>query len=432
MKIAWFKRVISPEVGCYLSGYSTNDISVAKTDDLYMTGFCADDGERKILIISFDVNGMDEWYTKRIRKNCAEILGTDPSAILFTCTHNHSGPETRSMRKAPDHLNTGFLKMVEDAIMEEVKNLSNFRECSVYFYSSKCDENRNRRYTTACNNASFTAHRREVVPIATEYADKELGELCFIDAETHLPIYLIGNYAAHPLAGHAPGFGGKKISADYPGAFREYVTAETGAECMFISGAAGDLVPREDEIGGGAARQMGINLAKAAIGGLIDGPRNPGRFGMPDAKVGSLSKIVKTTFRKHKFGTLPQFYDDKPVLDMEIQMVSIGDVCFVGVPGELCCELGQEIKWHSPFRKAFIAYQATGHLGYIGSVNMMIAGGYEGNSQQFDSRCGLNIVNAAVDGMFELRESLFPLPEGVEDSYPNYLKGPLVNIPANR
>ena len=196
MKIAWFKRAVSPEVGCFLSGYSANDVSVAKTDDLFVTGFCADDGERKILIVSFDVNGLDEWYSKRIRKSCAEILGVDPSAVLFSCTHNHSGPETRSMRKAPDHLNTDYLEKLENVILEEVKNLSNFRECNVYFYSSKCDENRNRRYTTACNNATFTPHRREVVPIATEYADKELGELCFIDTETHLPIYVIGNYAA--------------------------------------------------------------------------------------------------------------------------------------------------------------------------------------------------------------------------------------------
>jgi hypothetical protein len=334
------------------------------------------------------------------------------------------------MRKFPDHLNTEFLKMVEDAIMEEVKKLSNFRECSVYFYSSKCDENRNRRYTTACNNATFTPHRREVAQIATEYADKELGELCFIDSETHLPIYVIGNYAAHPLAGHAPGFGGKKISADYPGAFREYVTAETGAECMFISGAAGDLVPKEDELGGGAARQMGINLAKAAIGGLIDGPRNPGRFGMPEAKVGSLSKIVKTRFRKHKFCTLPQFYDDKPELDMEIQMVSIGDVCFVGVPGELCCELGQEIKWHSPFRKAFIAYNSTGYLDYIGHANMLVSGGYEGNCQLFTARCGLLLLTGAADAMFELRDELYPPEEG--EIYPDCVSNALVNIPANR
>ena len=230
MKIAWFKKVISPEIGAYLAGYSLNDKSVAKRDDLYMTGLCADDGERKVLIISFDLLGLDEWYTRKIREKCAEILGISSEAVMFSCTHTHTGPECRIIKSKPEQLHTKYLENLEKWIIEEVTNLSNYRECSVYFYSSKCDENRNRRYVTACNRATFTAHRREVVPIATEYADKEFGELCFIDNETHLPIYVIGNYAAHPLAGHAPGLGGRTISADYPGAFREYVTAETGAE----------------------------------------------------------------------------------------------------------------------------------------------------------------------------------------------------------
>ena len=52
MKIAWFKTNISPEIGCHLAGYSLNDISVAKLDDLFMTGLCMDDGERKVLLVS--------------------------------------------------------------------------------------------------------------------------------------------------------------------------------------------------------------------------------------------------------------------------------------------------------------------------------------------------------------------------------------------
>ena len=82
MKIAWFKKVISPEIGAYLAGYSLNDKSVAKRDDLYMTGLCADDGERKVLIISFDLLGLDEWYTRRIREKCAEILGISSEAVI--------------------------------------------------------------------------------------------------------------------------------------------------------------------------------------------------------------------------------------------------------------------------------------------------------------------------------------------------------------
>ena len=106
MKIAWFKRVITPEIGAFLAGYSLNDKSVAKLDDLYMTGLCADDGERKVLIVSFDLLGLDEGFSRKVRKACAEKLGIDPSAVLFSCTHTHTGPETRTLAKAPQQLNT--------------------------------------------------------------------------------------------------------------------------------------------------------------------------------------------------------------------------------------------------------------------------------------------------------------------------------------
>ena len=75
MKIAWFKRVITPEIGAYLAGYSLNDKSVAKLDELYMTGLCADDGERKVLIVSFDLLGLDEGFSRKVRQECAEKLG---------------------------------------------------------------------------------------------------------------------------------------------------------------------------------------------------------------------------------------------------------------------------------------------------------------------------------------------------------------------
>ena len=430
MKIACFEKVISPEIGAYMAGYGLDDKSVAKLDDLCMTGLCADDGERKVLLVSFDLLGLDEWYIRELRQTCAKILGIDECAVLLTCTHTHTGPETRTLAKNPEQLNTTYLDRLKVWLADEVKHLGNYRECSVYFYSSKCDENRNRRYISACNHSSYIPFRREFAPLAGEYADKELGELCFIDKETGLPAYVIGNYAAHPLAGHAPGLGGRRISADYPGVFRRYITSETGAESMFISGAAGDLVPSGDELGADAIERVGKNLAKAAIGGLIDATRNPARFHMENAKVGAKSKFVSVPLRKNKLAAMPAYYAGKTAVELEMQVVSIGDVCFVGVPGELCCELGQEIKWHSPFRRAWIAYNSTGYLSYIGHVGMLVAGGYEGGSQRITARGGLALLNAAADAMFELREELYPSEE--DDIYPDCVRPPLVNIPANR
>ena len=69
MKLSYFKRVISPEVGARLSGYQMEDVSFSKLDDLYMTGFLADDGERKVLLISFDLQCFDEAYIRKIRQD---------------------------------------------------------------------------------------------------------------------------------------------------------------------------------------------------------------------------------------------------------------------------------------------------------------------------------------------------------------------------
>ena len=435
MKIAWFKEVITPEVGAYLAGYNLKEKSVMKHDDLLADGLCMDDGERKVLLIGLDLLGVDEWFVKKIRQICSGILGIPESAVLVTCTHTHNGPEARTLASHPERLRMDYLNKLETILTDSVRKMTpeNFRECECYFYSCQCDENRNRRYTAGDNHATFTPHRREVVPLANSFADKELGGLVFRDPETTLPLYAIGNYAAHPLAGHSMGLGGRRISADFPGVFREYVKANTGADAMFISGAAGDMVPREDELGEDAVNSMGIRLGKQALAYMLEAVRNPLRFGMPEAKVGSCIRTFTVPLRKkyrNNPARLPKPYLGKDDVTLEIQCVSVGDVCFVGVPGELCAELGQEIKWHSPFRRTFIAYNSTAYFAYIGPANFLVAGGYEACSQRIGARGGLELVKTASDAMFELHEELYP--SSADDPYPDNCAETLVNILPNR
>ena len=106
MKIAWFKREINPELGTGVAGYDFSTKSKVIHDNLYMTGLCMDDGENKALIISFDLLALDGWYIRNLQKECAEILNTRPEMILFSCTHNHSGPEAATPL-APNHKGRG-------------------------------------------------------------------------------------------------------------------------------------------------------------------------------------------------------------------------------------------------------------------------------------------------------------------------------------
>ena len=114
---------------------------------------------------------------------------------------------------------------------------------------------------------------------------------------------------------------------------------------------------------------------------------------------------------------------------MELQVLSIGDVAFVGVPGELVNELGLEIKWHSPFKRTFIAYCATDYFGYISTLNQVAAGGYEPQSQHFASRDTLRLVATVQDALLDLRAKMFPEDCAGDDPYPDNLALPLVNLP---
>ena len=290
-------------------------------------------------------------------------------------------------------------------------------EVDTFFYSIKADENLNRRVVTADNYACFLPHRAELRRLADGFTDQELGSLFFMRPGTRFPVLVLGNYAAHPLAGHAIGTGGRRISADFPGAFCDYVKQETGGEGMFVSGACGDLIPKEDELGSDGFRQMGIRLGKGVLRSILDATRNPARFQMQSPKVGAISRTLNAPLRpiyRNNPDILPTHYLGRNTIDLEIQCLSIGEVCFVGVPGELCAELGAEIKWHSPFRKAFIAYNATACHDYICPANFLLQGGYEAKKQQFSPRYSIELVKTAVDAMFDLHDELYGPTEDYE------------------
>ena len=439
VKAGWFARNISCEIGALIAGYGPHDVSVKKLDDLILSGLAIDDGNTKAMILSFDLIGIDADIIRRIRSACAKELGTGEANVLLTCTHTHGGPHTRRYASTnaygkkpvsagrPTDIDAPYVEFLEKTAVEAVRELvasGKWRECRVGFYSSYCDENRNRRYTTVENLATFNAHRRALHKLTTGIADKELGTVVLLDAESYKPLYVIGNYAAHPLACHAPGVGGLSITSDYPGFYRRYVEENTGATAMFISGACGDVVPKNDELGVKGARIVGENLAMASIAGICDIGRNTARFVLEKPRLGA--KIVKMKSRLR--APFRKMYGEETT-EMEIQIMAIGDIAFVGVPGEIVTELGLEIKWHSPFKRTFIAYCSTDYFGYMSTANQVAAGGYEPQSQRYASRDTLKLVTVARDGLFDLRESLFPEDGSGEDPYPDNLAMPIVNLP---
>ena len=438
IRIAWFKTDISPEVGSLICGYAPNQVSVEKHDPLFAVGLAMDDGRSRSLLVSLDLLGLDGATVRDLRGKLSRKLGTEESAVMLACTHNHSGPESCRRLNLPDSVNQPYLDFLEKSLMESVASLESakWRVCRVSYASSSVDENYNRRFVTPDNSASFVPHRRTLIPLCDGQADKELGLLFFWDASytgatpgDDSPIFIVGNYAAHVLSSHAPGIGGIRISADFPGFYRDYLGRETGAAAMFVQGASGDLVPKGDELGMAAARRTGENLAMATINAIIQVCRNRKVYEVPDPKLGSAIRRFGVPMRSYFRNRIQREYDGDGDMNLEVQLLSVGDVAYVGMPGEAASELGSEIKWHSPFRKTWVANLATGFAGYISPGNALVQGGYEPLKQPFSARGGLKLVNESVDALYALREKMFPSDGTEADRYPDNLQRPLVNIP---
>ena len=407
MKIAKFEQVITPEVGTTIAGYGAFDKTFRKEGELVVSMLAMDDGKHTAPILGFDLIGMDEELIDRIRHEAAQALGTPEEFVILSCTHTHEGPHTRSLAEHPEVFNVPYVEQLMVWVLEGIEKLKNaFIEVDTFFYSMKVDANTNRRFERRDNTTKFFPHCRDMEALAEGFKDQELGLLLFFEKGTRLPVEVLVNYAAHPLATHAPGLGSHTLSPDYPGYLRQFIKYESGADCIFLSGAAGDMFPKESEMGQGAAERMAKQLASAVMLALCDARRQPDRFKIENPELKALITRVEVNRRMdnpRELGGLPPYYRGKDVFSLPMQFLSVGDVAFVGVPGEMLAELGQEIKWHSPFRKTFILYCSTAYFDYLCHGNALVSGGYEAWSQLFDSRGGLKLVNAAVDGLYELK-----------------------------
>ena len=229
IRAKWFEADITPEIGAKLAGYDTNDVSVAKHDSLLASGLCLDDGSNRVLIVSLDLLGMDYSSILEMRRMLSPIVGAKEEGIMVSCTHTHEGPHTRKLDadaaagRAAKSVDGEYMPLLFQRVEAAARDMAS-REWGEYkagYHSSQCHENRNRRYTTADNHASFNAHRPILHKLTTGVVDSEVGTVVLLDKWSK-PRYVVGNWTAHPLTAHAPGLGGLRISSDFPGFYRRF------------------------------------------------------------------------------------------------------------------------------------------------------------------------------------------------------------------
>lgn len=186
-------------------------------------------------------------------------LGLDPDQLMLSLSHTHAGAV---LCAADTHLPGGELipgyleALVAAGIAAGREALDGAVPGLIEWTSGRC---------TLAADRELDVDGRALVgynPAGTADDTVTIGRIS-VDGVVRATLV---NYACHPTT---LAWQNREVSPDYVGAMREIVESATGAPCLFVQGASGELAPREQYTGDvGVADRHGRSLGHAVLAAL--------------------------------------------------------------------------------------------------------------------------------------------------------------------
>ena len=261
---------ITPPVGIYhpMWGAARHDRSTGIHRSLsaeVMAFGPADDPEAPPLIrVQLDwvgVGGRQQF--EDLVRGVSEAGGVSPNRVLVGSSHTHAGGLFAPNRyeKPGGELIVPYLAAVGEKLQAATRAaVARMEEVCITYAAGRCNMAANRDYWDA-DYDGFTCGFNPDTP-----ADDTVLVVRITDLQGNM-VGTVVNYACHPTT---LAWENTLISPDYVGAMREEVVRATGAPCIFLLGACGDLGPRDGLVGDtGVADRNGRQLGFAALSALM-------------------------------------------------------------------------------------------------------------------------------------------------------------------
>jgi hypothetical protein len=394
---------ITPTVGTDLTGFlARENPSIGVRDPLYVRALVLDDDDRQVAIVSCDLLGFDRELIVEIYDRITLRTGIAASHTLIACTHTHGGPATMHLVDCGE-IDAAYVDRLMPRISEAVAQA----------------QARLQPATLAVGSATSSTgvHNRRT---PGDVIDPEVG-LLRVDDAAGKTIAVLVNYACHPTTLHHDN---RNISADYPGLVTSRIEQETGAIALFLMGAIGDVGPVAR--GESSLATVGNAVADAALAALptlaattVTRLKSAGEtlwlplLPLPSRSdwlawrteyeaaalaaeqnedaAGAKIQWAMVHWVERMFEEM-QDHELRPTVEAEVQVIGIGDLLIVAVPGEYFVELGLEVKQALQQGKkgkkskkskgatpslVMVAGFANGNVGYIPARRAYANGGYE-------------------------------------------------------
>ncbi|MEW6360178.1 MAG: neutral/alkaline non-lysosomal ceramidase N-terminal domain-containing protein [Planctomycetota bacterium] len=400
LKAGVSKVNITPPIGCDLTGFGGREYPALDiSDDLFAKALVLDDGAAKIAIVTTDLLGLDFDLVEEIREAVEKHTGIPGANVMLPSSHTHSGPATISigLGDRDEHC----------AQVTKMKMIGAVRTACAAMKPAKVGCTR--------EEVRCGVNRREVRDGKMVLGHNPHGELApyvdvlrVDDADGHM-LAVLFSHAAHPVV-----LGGDSyvVSADFPGHAMETVERVFDGRpvALFAQGCCGNInamlrgTPAEARALG---RMLGGAVIKAAatlqpnLSGPIGSAREvvqlplqqPPSVEAAEKQLQSAEQVLKDALASRHAGRIRvarRFRDwahEMLVLAkegpkdrtraFEIQALRLGDIAFVGLPGEVFVEYQIWIDKHSPFTSTFVFGYTNGVIGYVPTADAFPKGGYE-------------------------------------------------------
>ena len=389
---------ITPPVGTSLAGYFHDRVSTSVRDDLYARALVLRWGGEAIVLVSCDLITVEGAWAAEAKALIEAATGIAPERVLICGTHIHTGPEVRPGRLIPVNMEwlAGLPALVADAVARADE--ARFEARLHPGRGQEGDLSFNRLYRMKDGSELFGRGGPGQAIAPAGDIDPEVLALKVADGSGRLRA-LVVNHALHvDVAGaKAP----TEISADWPGVIANVVSSVYGEDVvtLFLNGCCGDInhcthsdtkLPR-----GGPDKSLQLGRAFAGVAMNAAEKAEPAAVGTVAGDLQNLpipyytresemQAYVDSLRGKENLGAFEAYvvkaFDawalDGQTAQVPVQALRVGDIAFVGLPGEIFHAHGLEIKKWSPAAFTFVAELANDWFGYVPTTDQAERGAY--------------------------------------------------------
>ncbi len=392
---------ITPELGVHMPGGWTNRPAMDVYDPLFVHAIVFDDGDTTLALASVDTLYVSFAMVKAIRERVNAKIGIPKENILVAATHTHFSfaidlatykPEEE---KFTDKYTVECAQKIGDAIILAYKH----REDAVIGTSTTEEKDISyiRRFFMTNGKVEMNPPMKSPDIVRPEgVIDPEVGVMR-IDRPDGSPIAVMSNFACHLCVASKDGY-----SADFGGEISNVIKRTLGEKVVsvFFAGCCGNI-NHIDFLGKKVTTEPNHHIKMGRVLGYKILSEREKIFTSGDVKLASSEESITVkrrqpteenlaymreinakenpTPKEQSYAVDYKFLSEnyKESETFTVQTFKIGDVGFVGLPGEIFVECGFEIRADSPFGITFIAELANGCLGYVSTPEAQQNGGYE-------------------------------------------------------